>query len=102
MPENCPICGTKLENWSEPDQQGKVWTFYHCDHCEFEVGFQDESLSPSLTTRQNTGMPVICAWCGCSLGEKDGKGETRTSHGICQNCIDVETHKIRMRRNLHG
>ena len=31
-------------------------------------------------------MKVICAWCGKSLGEKDGQGVEGISHGMCAEC----------------
>lgn len=30
---------------------------------------------------------VVCAWCGAILGRKAGI-QGRTSHGICQECLD--------------
>ncbi len=38
-----------------------------------------------------TKITVICAWCNKSLGEKDGKGITGVSHGICKDCLDKLT-----------
>jgi hypothetical protein len=33
-----------------------------------------------------TVIQVICAWCGKSLGQKDGEGIEGISHGICPEC----------------
>lgn len=42
-------------------------------------------------------MPVkiICAWCGKDLGEKEGDSELPVSHGICNECVQIVTMKIR-------
>ena len=34
-----------------------------------------------------TTMKVVCAWCGADMGEKDGLGNTGTTHGICEKCF---------------
>lgn len=31
-------------------------------------------------------MSKVCAWCQADMGEIEGKGETGTTHGICQEC----------------
>jgi hypothetical protein len=31
-------------------------------------------------------MKRVCAWCGKPMGEKDGRGQSGTSHGICPAC----------------
>lgn len=41
MPKYCPICGTRMEAWSEPDHEGTVWSFWLCPHCGCEVGLSD-------------------------------------------------------------
>jgi hypothetical protein len=33
-----------------------------------------------------TILKVVCTWCGCDMGEKEGKGVSGTSHGICKEC----------------
>jgi len=33
-------------------------------------------------------MKVVCAWCGKTLGEKDGCGVDGVSHGLCSECLD--------------
>ena len=33
-------------------------------------------------------MKVICAWCGKSMGEKEGEGVEGVSHGICEECLE--------------
>ncbi|MCH8864040.1 MAG: hypothetical protein IIB13_01575 [Chloroflexi bacterium] len=32
-------------------------------------------------------MKIVCAWCGKSLGKKDGRGEKGVSHGLCRECL---------------
>jgi len=32
-------------------------------------------------------MKVVCAWCGESMGKKDGNGVQGISHGLCQKCL---------------
>ena len=46
--------------------------------------------------RKNGGVKlnIVCAWCGKELGEKDGKGETGTSHGMCDDCFRLEMRKL--------
>jgi len=41
-----------------------------------------------------TGIPmvktiikIICAWCKCDMGTKDGKGISGISHGMCDKCF---------------
>ena len=34
---------------------------------------------------------VTCAWCNKPMGEKDGKGVSGVSHGICEACYDKIT-----------
>ncbi|GAI42679.1 unnamed protein product, partial [marine sediment metagenome] len=55
--------------------------------------FQREDIDDFLNEKNNTVekkqktiMKLVCAWCGNDLGSLDGKGETGTSHGICQDC----------------
>ena len=31
-------------------------------------------------------LRIVCAWCGESMGEKDGKGVSGISHSICEKC----------------
>jgi hypothetical protein len=35
---------------------------------------------------EGTTLDVVCAWCGVSMGTKDGEGETGTTTGICDGC----------------
>lgn len=35
-----------------------------------------------------TIIQVACGWCGKSLGEKDGEGQSGVSHGICPTCSE--------------
>jgi DNA-directed RNA polymerase subunit RPC12/RpoP len=44
----------------------------------------EDITCPNCKTR----MPVVCAWCGNPMGEKDGQGQTGTSHGICPDCLN--------------
>ena len=37
--------------------------------------------------KEGTTIKVVCAWCGISLGEKDGQGAEGISHGICPECV---------------
>lgn len=39
-----------------------------------------------------TILTVLCAWCGKDMGQKDGKGQSGTSHGICVKCAGI--HKM--------
>ncbi|KKN75172.1 hypothetical protein LCGC14_0383310 [marine sediment metagenome] len=32
-------------------------------------------------------MKIVCAWCDKSMGEKPPLSDTRTTHGICDQCI---------------
>lgn len=34
-----------------------------------------------------TKLKIVSAWCGDEMGEKDGKGKTGISHGICKDCL---------------
>lgn len=36
-----------------------------------------------------TTITVVCAWCGETIGEKDGQGVEGESHGICNKCLDL-------------
>lgn len=33
-----------------------------------------------------TKLKIICAWCGTDMGEKDGKGQTGVTGGMCEQC----------------
>jgi hypothetical protein len=35
-----------------------------------------------------TILIVECGWCGKYLGQKDGKGVSGISHGICPECSE--------------
>jgi len=39
---------------------------------------------------------VICAWCGASLGDKEGK--TEMSQGICESCYQKELEKLKKKK----
>lgn len=32
-------------------------------------------------------MTIECAWCGCIVGEKDGRGVTGVTSGMCDGCF---------------
>jgi len=32
-------------------------------------------------------MKIVCAWCGKTIGKKDGKGIEGVSHGLCNKCL---------------
>jgi len=34
----------------------------------------------------NTILRVVCLYCGCAMGEQDGRGVSGTSHSICRKC----------------
>ncbi|KKM14459.1 hypothetical protein LCGC14_1705880 [marine sediment metagenome] len=38
-------------------------------------------------------LKSICAWCQKDLGDKDGEGVEGISHGICEDCLQVELAK---------
>jgi len=40
-----------------------------------------------------TTMTIICAWCGKHLGDKEGGGESGTTHTICDECSKQELDK---------
>ncbi len=41
-----------------------------------------------------TVLIVKCAWCGKYLGQKDGKGISGISHGICLECAKKIEEKL--------
>ena len=36
-----------------------------------------------------TVLEIRCAWCGDTLGYKNGKGQSGISHGICDTCLAI-------------
>jgi len=51
------------------------------------LGFEESELfSLAGFLSPGTVLKVECAWCGKDMGEKDGKGQEGTSHGICDEC----------------
>jgi hypothetical protein len=34
-----------------------------------------------------TELRIVCCWCGKDMGTKDGKGQTGTTHSICNDCF---------------
>ena len=50
-------------------------------------------------------MNIVCAWCGKSIGNKDGEGINGVSHGVCETCYErltlaakeEQAHKIKSR-----
>ena len=43
-------------------------------------------MSENDKSVEKTVLQVVCAWCGKSMGEKDGEGIEGFSHSICQSC----------------
>ena len=39
-----------------------------------------------LLYKLSTELTVVCAWCGKVIGEKNGNGQSGTTHGICPEC----------------
>jgi hypothetical protein len=39
-------------------------------------------------------MNVECAWCGKSLGEKEPLSNKNVTHGICEDCFNLEIPEI--------
>ena len=33
-----------------------------------------------------TKLKIRCAWCKTDMGEKDGKGQTGVTGGMCERC----------------
>jgi hypothetical protein len=46
----------------------------------------------------NTVMQRECAYCGESMGEIEGHGQTGKTHGICPTCVVIE--RLVMARSL--
>ena len=61
------------------------------EDCDYAGTDECPHHNPQLHTR----MQVVCAWCGKDMGEKDGKGQTGTTHSICPKCKEKEIAKIR-------
>jgi len=49
-----------------------------------------------------TVITVQCAWCGKGMGEKDGKGVSGTSHGMCRGCYDRLTEDMEIAENMRS
>ena len=47
-----------------------------------------------------TVLKVQCAWCGAVIGEKDGKGVSGVSHGICSDCYSKAMADLRIAENM--
>ena len=47
-----------------------------------------------------TVITVQCAWCGKPMGEKDGKGVSGTSHGMCEECYNRLTEDMDIADNM--
>lgn len=43
-------------------------------------------------------MPVICAWCKEKIGDSFATKPGQVSHGICDDCAEIERHEQRMRK----
>lgn len=44
-----------------------------------------------------TVLYIVCAWCGASMGEKNGKGIEGTTSSICKKCAKGEYKKLGLR-----
>ena len=40
-------------------------------------------------------MLRICAWCGKKIGEKEPLEDKRETHGICKECYEKLTKKVK-------
>ena len=38
------------------------------------------------TLEPSTKLKIVCAWCGKSMGEKEGFGVEGVSHSMCKKC----------------
>ena len=47
-----------------------------------------------------TVLLVKCAWCQKPMGEKDGKGVSGVSHGMCEACYDKLTEATDIADNM--
>lgn len=66
----CRYCGATL-------QPGQKFTIQ-----------MDSTYHPRPVCLDCAGLiSVVCAWCQADMGEKDGKGQTGTTHSICQACL---------------
>jgi len=46
-------------------------------------------------------MQIECAWCGKSMGEKDGQGQEGVTSGICPECkAKVKANKRKKRKGV--
>jgi hypothetical protein len=41
-----------------------------------------------------TKIIVVCATCNKVYGEKDGKGKTGISHGLCPECYKIQMKEL--------
>jgi len=49
-----------------------------------------ENTDKILTNESPYRMKVVCAWCGDHIGWSRSIKPGQTSHGICQDCLDVQ------------
>ena len=42
----------------------------------------------AIAAEFQTVMIIDCAWCKKSMGQKDGRGQTGPTSGICESCRD--------------
>ena len=44
--------------------------------------------------KRKTQLRIVCAWCGKTMGYKDGQGVTGDTHSICPECEAKQTKPI--------
>lgn len=44
--------------------------------------------------KEGTVITVVCAYCEDFMKEKDGRGVTGVSHGVCEPCFEKFKQKI--------
>ena len=49
-----------------------------------------------------TILTMTCAWCNKSMGEKDGKGVSGVSHGMCEACYKKLTADMEIADNMRS
>lgn len=48
-------------------------------------------------SKYRTTLKIVCAWCGKSMGEKEGNGVTGITGCICKKCARKEYDKMGLR-----
>ena len=49
-----------------------------------------------------TILTMTCAWCSKDMGEKDGKGVSGVSHGMCPSCYKKLTADMEIADNMRS